>query len=81
MQQVNIYEAKSQLSQLVDKASKGDAFVIAKAGCPLVKVVPYREDIKRRSRIGGLRGRFLAPDDIKAVAADEILALFEGAGQ
>jgi prevent-host-death family protein len=78
MQQVNIYEAKSHLSQLVDRASKGDAFIIAKAGRPLVKVVPYREDIKRRSRIGGMRGRLNVPDDIKAVAADEVLALFEG---
>jgi prevent-host-death family protein len=81
MQQVNIYEAKSHLSQLVDKASKGDAFVIAKAGRPLVKVVPYREDVKPRSRIGGMRDRFMVPDDIKTVAADEILALFEGTRQ
>jgi prevent-host-death family protein len=78
MQQLNIYEAKSHLSQLVDRASKGDAFIIAKAGRPLVKVVPYREDVKRRSRIGGMRGRLNVPDDIKAVAADEVLALFEG---
>jgi prevent-host-death family protein len=81
MQQVNIYEAKSRLSQLVDKASKGDSFIIAKAGRPLVKVVPYREDVKRRSRIGGMRGRFRVPDDIKKVAADEIFTLFEGTEQ
>jgi prevent-host-death family protein len=40
MQTVNIHEAKTHLSRLVDQAAKGDSFVIAKSGKPLVKVVP-----------------------------------------
>ncbi len=79
MLQVNIHEAKTQLSKLVDKAAEGEAFVIAKAGKPLVKVVPY-DAPEKPSRLGGLRGiGHIGKDvDIKAIARDEIMAMFYG---
>ncbi len=79
MIQVNMHEAKTQLSKLVRKAAEGEAFVIARAGKPLVKVVPY-EAPKKRSILGCMRGHgTFDPDlDFKAIARDEIMAMFYG---
>ena len=54
---VNIHEAKTQLSKLVDRAAKGEPFVIAKSGKPLVKVVAL-DAPKARRRLGFLKGEF-----------------------
>jgi prevent-host-death family protein len=59
---VNIHEAKTQLSKLVDQAAKGEAFVIAKAGKPLVKVAPLEAPSEPR-RLGFLAGEIAVPDD------------------
>ncbi len=83
MKQVNIHEAKTHLSRLVEAAARGEPFVIAKAGKPLVKVVPVepapetREERAKR-RIGFLEGRFTVPDDFDTFMQDEIVAMFEG---
>jgi prevent-host-death family protein len=77
MRTVNIHEAKTHLSRLVDEAAKGEPFVIAKAGKPLVKVVPLDAPEAPR-RFGFLAGQFTVPDDFDRMAEDEILALFEG---
>lgn len=71
---VNIHEAKTHLSRLVEKASKGESFIIAKAGKPMVKVVPLQQS----SRIGMLKGVFVVPDDFNDMMADEIEAMFAG---
>ena len=55
MKTVNIHEAKTHLSQLVDAAAKGEPFIIAKAGKPLVKVVPVDAPAAPR-RLGFMRG-------------------------
>ena len=60
MRTVNIHEAKTQLSKLVDAAAKGEAFIIAKAGKPLVKVVPVDAPAAPR-RLGFMRGEFTVP--------------------
>lgn len=64
MQQVNIHEARTHLSRLVEQAARGEPFVIAKAGKPLVKVVslqsPGPEQVRR---LGFLRGEITVPDD------------------
>ena len=73
---VNIHEAKTHLSRLVDKASKGEPFVIAKSGRPLVKVVPVDAPTEKR-RLGFLAGQFSVPDDFDRMAEDEISSLFE----
>ena len=78
MLQVNIHEAKTNLSKLIEKASKGEAFIIAKAGRPMVKVIPVIQEIKRK-RVGGfLKGDITIPADFDNMCSDEIVALFEG---
>ena len=77
MKIVDIHEAKTQLSKLVEAASKGEPFIIAKAGKPLVKVVRI-DAPKGKSRIGFLKGKITVPDDIKTPFADEIEKLFYG---
>lgn len=75
METVNIHEAKTQLSKLVDQAVKGKPFVIAKAGKPLVKVTALDAPIKPK-RIGFLEGEISVPDDFDSMGAAEIAALF-----
>lgn len=79
MRQVNIHEAKTHLSRLVEEAVAGEPFIIAKAGKPLVKVVPLGpgEDAAAR-RFGFMRGEFTVPDDFDTMDAEEIARLFEG---
>jgi prevent-host-death family protein len=77
MKSVNIHEAKTNLSRLVAEAAKGEPFVIAKAGKPLVKVVPF--DAPSRSemrRMGFLRGRIKVPSDFDRMGKKEIERLF-----
>jgi prevent-host-death family protein len=79
MQIVNIHEAKTHLSRLIDQAVAGEAFIIAKAGRPLVKVTRLDAPapaVKRR--IGFLEGQGKVPDDFDRMAADEIEQLFSG---
>ena len=76
MKTVNINEAKTHLSKLVDLAAKGEPFIIAKAGKPLVKVERIVE--KPPQRIGFLEGQFEVPDDFDTMFADEIADMFEG---
>ncbi|MDE2696461.1 MAG: type II toxin-antitoxin system prevent-host-death family antitoxin [Chloroflexota bacterium] len=77
MRTVNMHEAKSQLSKLVQSAVDGEPFIIARAGKPLVKVVALETQGTTGRRTGFLRG-FLVPDDFDRMAADEIQEMFEG---
>ncbi|MGO4436255.1 type II toxin-antitoxin system Phd/YefM family antitoxin [Rhizobium sp. RAF56] len=78
METVNIHEAKTHLSRLVEKAAKGESFIIAKAGKPMVKVVPIDEAIvPMKRRIGFMKGMFTTPDDFDTMMADEIEAMFD----
>lgn len=77
MRTVNIHEAKTHLSRLVDQAAKGEPFVIAKAGKPLVKVVPIDAPAAPR-RIGFMDGEIEIPDDFDRMFEDEIVTMFEG---
>jgi prevent-host-death family protein len=72
---VNIHEAKTQLSKLIDQAVKGEAFVIAKAGKPLVKVAALDAPPKLR-RLGFMKGEIAVPDDFNRMGEAEIAALF-----
>ena len=79
MDTYNIHEAKTHLSRLIDKASKGEPFVIAKAGKPLVKVVPLEEPEKKPvRRIGFLDGMYEIPDNFKDIGREEIERMFYG---
>lgn len=77
MQTVNIHEAKTQLSRLIDQAVKGEPFIIAKAGKPLVKVTrldaPSEGQIRR---LGFMKGQIAVPDDFDSMGANEIEQLF-----
>jgi prevent-host-death family protein len=75
MRTVNIHQAKTQLSRLVDAAAKGEPFIIAKAGKPLVKVVPIDAPAAPK-RLGFMRGAFTVPDDFDTMGQEEIEALF-----
>ena len=80
MQIFNIHEAKTQLSRLVDKAAKGEPFVIAKAGRPLVKVVPLDAPAASEvRRLGFMAGQIATPEDFDRMGQAEIERLF-GAG-
>jgi prevent-host-death family protein len=79
MRTVNIHDAKTHLSRLVDQAAKGDAFVIAKAGKPLVKVVPLdAPDAGQVKRLGFLVGQIAVPDDFDQMGSAEVEKLFDG---
>lgn len=79
MRQVNIHEAKTQLSRLIDQAVRGEPFEIAKAGEPRVKVVALAApESGAERRLGGLAGAFQVPDDFDRMGADEIARLFGG---
>ena len=64
METINIHQAKTHLSRLVEKAARGESFIIAKAGKPMVKVVPLDAEEKNRSSpIGFMEGEIQVPDD------------------
>jgi prevent-host-death family protein len=78
MKTVNIHEAKTHLSRLVEEAASGQEFVIAKAGKPMVKVVPIDELAQKKRKIGFLEGCFPVPDDLDSIYAKEIEEMFGG---
>jgi prevent-host-death family protein len=77
MRTVNIHEAKTHFSRLVDAAAGGEVIVIAKAGKPAARLVPM-EHVKVTRRFGGLKGKIHIADDFDAPLPDDILAAFEG---
>lgn len=81
MRQVNMHEAKTHLSRLVEEAAAGEPFVICKAGRPMVRVTPLHGDGQAPEvrRLGLLEGQCQVPDDFDQMGAAEIADLFEGA--
>src|SRR5215471_5254625 len=79
MKTVNIHEAKTHLSKLIDEASRGESFVIAKAGKPVVKVtalsVPEGSQVRR---LGFMAGQIAVPDDFDRMGREEIEGMFSG---
>jgi prevent-host-death family protein len=72
MKTVNIHEAKTQLSKLVEEASKGESFIIAKAGKPVVKVTPLSAPTGSQvRRLGFMAGQISVPDDFDEMGAGE----------
>ncbi len=79
MRTVNIHEAKTHLSKLIEETSKGKEVIIAKAGKPVARLVPFRSGKKRR-RLGLLAGKFSVPEDFDAPLPEDVIASFEGRG-
>jgi len=78
MKTVNIHDAKTNLSKLIDGAAKGEPFIIAKAGKPMVKVVAVEVADAPKPRIGFMEGRFTVPDDFDDMGRAEIEQMFNG---
>jgi prevent-host-death family protein len=79
MRTVNIHEAKTHLSRLVEQAAKGEPFIIAKAGKPLVKVVPLDTPAAGETRrLGFMAGEISVPDDFDTMGAADIEKAFSG---
>lgn len=78
MKIVDIREAKTQLSRLVDRAARGASFIIAKAGKPLVKVIPFdAPEPAEIKRVGFLAGEIEVPDDFDSMNARAIEGVFD----
>ena len=79
MQTINIHAAKTHLSSLVEKASQGEPFIIAKAGKPMVVVVPYApSSASGLNRVGFLSGLVNIPSDFDQMESEQIASSFEG---
>ncbi len=79
MKTVNIHAAKTQLSKLVEEAAKGESFIIAKAGKPMVKVVALDVPVeKKQMRIGAMKGQIKVPADFDTMMSKEIEEMFYG---
>ncbi len=82
MEFINIHKAKTHLSQLVDNAAKGEVFVIAKAGKPMVKVVPLGDlpPPPKKKRLGFMIGHARVPtlEKFNEIASDDITRMFDG---
>ncbi len=77
MKKINIYEAKTRLSQLVDEAASGKDIIIARAGRPVARLTRLRQAGGKR-RLGILDGRFRIPEDFNRPLPDTVLHSFEG---
>lgn len=76
MKTVNVHEAKTNLSRLLEGVANGESFVIAKSGKPVADLTPIGK--KRKRRIGFMKGMGIVPDDFNTMFADEIADMFEG---
>jgi len=77
MEYVNIHEAKTHFSRLINQALKGDEVIIAKSGVPLIKLIPY-EKPKSVRKGGQLKGMLIIEDTFDDPLPDEYLKSFYG---
>jgi prevent-host-death family protein len=77
MQTINIHEAKTHLSRLLEQVAAGEEIIIAKAGKAVARLVPLDTPQKKR-QLGLLKGKLNVPDDFDAPLSDDELSLFEG---
>jgi prevent-host-death family protein len=73
---INIHEAKTQLSRIVEEVAAGAEVIIAKAGKPMARLSPLAP-ARRRKKLGLLKGKLKISDDFNAPLAPELLAQFE----
>ena len=74
---VNIHEAKTHLSRILEEVAAGAEVIIAKAGKPVARLTPINASI-RAKKLGQLKGQIRVPDDFNAPLPDDVLAQFEG---
>lgn len=80
MKQINVHQAKSQLSRYLQEVEAGGEVVIARAGRPVARLSPLRGRRPRR-KLGLLDGRYRIPDDFDAPLPAQVLARFQGRGR
>ena len=79
METVNMHEAKTRLSSLVDKAMKGEPFIIAKAGKPVARVNAIESpEAGTERRLGFMKGQIRVPDDFDRMEEETIAEMFGG---
>lgn len=78
MSTVNVHDAKTNLSKLLDRVANGETIVIAKAGRPVARLMPLEVASLTERRLGFLRGRLEVPDDFDQLAAEDIARSFRG---
>jgi prevent-host-death family protein len=78
MKNVNIHEAKTNLSKLLSRVELGEEIIISNRGVPIAKLVPFHSPSNRRNSLGLDRGRFVVPEDFNAPLPEEMLTAFEG---
>jgi prevent-host-death family protein len=74
---INIHEAKTHLSRIVDEVAAGTEVIIAKAGRPIARIVPLDSGAPKK-RLGLLKGKIEVPDDFNAPLPEDLLDAFEG---
>ncbi|MEI8369325.1 MAG: type II toxin-antitoxin system prevent-host-death family antitoxin [Planctomycetia bacterium] len=74
---INIHEAKTHLSRIVEEVAAGREVIIAKAGRGVAKLVPL-DGLPKAKKLGGLKGKMTVPDDFNAPLEPEVIAAFEG---
>lgn len=77
MKPINIHQAKTELSKLIERAEAGEEVVISRAGKPAAKLVPLTK-VSARRRLGLLDGTFKIPDDFNTPLPESVLRAFEG---
>ena len=77
METVNLHEAKTHFSRLVDAAANGEEIIIAKAGKPAARLVPL-ERAKAKRRFGALKGKIRIAGDFDAPLPEYLIAAFAG---
>ena len=84
MSEVSIYTAQNELSELIERALKGEEIVITRRGAPVVRLVPANQhdaatsrQQKRLRAFGAFEGRFEVPDDLNQPLPDDVMAGFE----
>jgi len=73
---VNIHEAKTHLSRLLEEVAGGQSFIIARAGVPIARVSPLPDAADSEGILGCMRGEVSVPDDFDRMGASEIAVLF-----
>lgn len=78
METYNIHETKTQLSALLARVNQGESFIIAKAGKPIARLVPYEQALPKKRPVGFLKGKIKLPENFDSFHQDEIIGMFEG---
>jgi prevent-host-death family protein len=80
MDPINVYQAKTKLSELIDRAAAGEEIVISRHGRPVARLVAYQPRAGKRRKLGLMAGKWDIPEDFDDPLPDHVLDAFEGRG-